>query len=176
MSRYTNRINNRVSRLAFFGATGVFGYMMLEEYISPFIPIAIAVISGLIIGFIFRALFKHLVNRKLNSTYRYTEQKERPNKQKENIRKNTENANTKYANTEHIEKPAPYTDSLSMYRSLLGLGQNFTAGELKTAYHNKAAIYHPDRYAASSQKERENAEILMKQVNEAYEQLKTVAI
>jgi DnaJ-class molecular chaperone len=51
-----------------------------------------------------------------------------------------------------------------------------TAEELKAAYHNGAAMYHPDRYASASHEERQNAEDLMKKVNEAYKRLKPTAL
>jgi DnaJ-class molecular chaperone len=36
-------------------------------------------------------------------------------------------------------------------------------------------MYHSDRYASATRRERENAEDLMKKVNEAYENLKAAA-
>jgi hypothetical protein len=66
-------------------------------------------------------------------------------------------------------------DLLSFYRSLLGLKLRFSQAELKNAYHEAVVKYHPDRYGASSSRDRENAETLMKQINEAYENLKKIA-
>jgi len=77
------------------------------------------------------------------------------------------------ASRENIYTPP---DSLSLYRNLLGLGPRFTDEELKAAYRNAAAMYHPDRYASASRRDRENAEDLMKKVNEAYETLKSAAM
>ena len=61
---------------------------------------------------------------------------------------------------------------ISFYRKILDLKLNFTQGELKTAYRRAAEKYHPDRYTSASSRDRENAETLMKQINEAYEILK----
>jgi hypothetical protein len=66
-------------------------------------------------------------------------------------------------------------DLLSFYRNLLGLKLHFSQEELKKSYREAVGKYHPDRYGFSSPRDRENAEILMKQVNEAYEKLKNVA-
>jgi hypothetical protein len=66
-------------------------------------------------------------------------------------------------------------DLLSFYRNLLGLRLRFSHDELKKSYREAVGKYHPDRYGSSSPRDRENAEMLMKQVNEAYEKLKEVA-
>ena len=66
-------------------------------------------------------------------------------------------------------------DLASFYRSLLGLKLNFTHAELKKSYHEAVGKYHPDRYCNSSSRDRKNAEVLMKQVNEAYKNLKEFA-
>ena len=66
-------------------------------------------------------------------------------------------------------------DMVSFYRNLLGLKLHFTHDELKKSYREAIGKYHPDRYNASSSRDRENAEMLMKQVNEAYENLKKFA-
>jgi len=77
------------------------------------------------------------------------------------------------------EKPShentTQSDLLSFYRNLLGLKLRFSQDELKKSYRDAVVKYHPDRYGSSSPRDRENAEMLMKQVNEAYEKLKEVA-
>ena len=168
MNRTANRINNKVSRLAFLGGGTIFGYMMIEPFISPFIPLIITILGSLIVGFLFRAFFIWLANKKYNSTYRYS------NTQQQTYTR-TQNSGSSSEKRENITSPPP-PDSLLLYRNLLGLGTRFTKEELKTAYRSKAAMYHPDRYASASQKERENAELLMKQVNEAYDLLKAAAV
>jgi len=67
-------------------------------------------------------------------------------------------------------------DLLSFYRNLFGLKLCFSGEELKKSYLAAVKKYHPDKYSSSSRRDRENAEMLMKQVNEAYEKLKKVAI
>ena len=67
-------------------------------------------------------------------------------------------------------------DPASFYRNLLGLKLHFSLDELKKSYREAIGKYHPDRYSASSPRDRENAEMLMKQVNEAYENLKKFAV
>jgi len=152
MNRTTSQLYNGISRLVFLGASGFLAYTLLKEYISPFIPLVLTVLGSLIAGFLVRAMFIHLLNKRLFSEYRYT------------------NPNTK---SEKINRENPFTppDPLSLYRNLLGLGTRFTSDELKTAYRSCAAMYHPDRYASSSREERQSAEDLMKKVNEAYERL-----
>lgn len=61
------------------------------------------------------------------------------------------------------------SDLIAFYRNMLGLKLCFTHNELKIAYRKAVGKYHPDRYETTSSRDRENAEILMKQINEAYE-------
>jgi hypothetical protein len=70
---------------------------------------------------------------------------------------------------------ATQIDLISFYRNLLGLKLCFSQEELKKSYREAVGKYHPDRYGSSSPRDRENAELLMKQVNEAYEKLKEMA-
>ncbi|GHU81947.1 hypothetical protein FACS189468_5470 [Spirochaetia bacterium] len=69
-------------------------------------------------------------------------------------------------------KAPPQHDMISFYRSLLGLRLQFTQDELKNAYREAVKKYHPDTYTHASRRDCENAETLMRQVNEAYEVLK----
>ena len=66
-------------------------------------------------------------------------------------------------------------DIISFYCNLLCLKLHFSHDELKKSYREAVGKYHPDRYGSSSPRDRENAEMLMKQVNEAYEKLKEIA-
>jgi len=95
-----------------------------------------------------------------NGKYRASANANRSNKQKKE--------KTSHENTTQ-------SDLLSFYRSLLGLKLSFSHEELKKSYHEAVRKYHPDRYGTSSQRDRENAEMLMKQVNEAYNKLKALA-
>jgi len=67
------------------------------------------------------------------------------------------------------------SDLVLFYRNLLGLNLHFSHDELKKCYREAVGKYHPDRYNSSSPRDRENAEMLMKQVNEAYEKLQVFA-
>jgi len=179
MNKTINRINNGVSRIAFLGASVAIAWAAFAEVITPFIPLIVTVLGSLIIGFIVRTIFIRLHNKRLFSEYRYTSTAS--NKQSAHRKTNStrsETAPNETTNREKISRPNPFTppDPLSIYRNLLGLGPRFTSEELKTAYRNCAAMYHPDRYASSSHEERQNAEDLMKKVNEAYERLKPAAL
>ncbi|MDR1804166.1 MAG: J domain-containing protein [Treponema sp.] len=172
MSRTTGRIPGAVTRLALFGGGGVVAYTYLEDYITPFIPLLITIVGSLIAGFIVRYIFVVALNRRLISAYRYTNT--RSNTQTQSQQKRVDNAQSRAASRESPINTPP--DSLSLYRNLLGLGPRFTDEELRAAYRNAAAMYHPDRYAAATRKERETAEDLMKKVNEAYETLRVAAM
>jgi len=80
-----------------------------------------------------------------------------------------------YKSSESHNENSSGTDLFSFYRSLLGLKLHFSQAELKNAYRKAVVKYHPDHYGASSPRDRENAETLMKQINEAYENLKKTA-
>ena len=172
MSKTTNRVQGIVSRLALLGGGAVVAYSYLEEIITPFIPLLITIIGSLIAGFIVRYIFVVALNRRLISAYRYTntQTNTRFNAQTQSQQKRVDDAQSRAASRESPINTPP--DSLSLYRNLLGLGPRFTDEELKAAYRSAAAMYHPDRYAAATRKERETAEDLMKKVNEAYETLK----
>ena len=179
MSRSTGRIQSAFYRLAFLGGGAAFTYVYLEEFISPFIPLIVTIAGSLIAGLLVRFIFICLFNRKLNVAYRYTNPQT-------NTRNNTQTTTQTQSQHNRVYKTQGRTasrgsantppDSLSLYRNLLGLGPHFTGEELKAAYHNAAAMYHPDRYASSTKRDRENAEDLMKKVNEAYQCLKTAAM
>jgi hypothetical protein len=175
MSRTTNRITSAVSRLALLGGGTAVAYTYLEEYITPFIPLLITIIGSLIAGFLVRYIFVVALNKRLVSAYRYTntQTNTRVNTQTRTRQNRVDNTQSRAASRESYITPP---DSLSLYRNLLGLGPRFTGEELKAAYHNAAAMYHPDRYASASRRDRENAEDLMKKVNEAYETLKDAAM
>jgi len=86
------------------------------------------------------------------------------------------NSNSYKQKKEYTQKEdTTKTDIINFYRSLLGLKIQFSQEELKKRYREAVGKYHPDRYGASSSRDRENAEMLMKQVNEAYEALKGIA-
>jgi hypothetical protein len=78
--------------------------------------------------------------------------------------------------SEFSQKNVPSADLISFYRNLLGFRINFTRNELKSAYHEAVAKFHPDKYTTTEARNMENAEILMKQINEAYEVLKKITV
>ena len=84
----------------------------------------------------------------------------------------TRNQKSEKSSNEYANQP----DLIAFYRNLLGLKLCFSHYELKKSYREAVVKYHPDRYGASSSRDRENAEMLMKQVNEAYETLKKIAV
>jgi len=84
----------------------------------------------------------------------------------------TQNSDSSYKQYENSTN----SDLINFYRTLLGLKTQFTQEELKKCYREAVRKYHPDRYGASSNQDRENAEMLMKQINEAYEALKEIAV
>jgi hypothetical protein len=176
VSRTTSRIQNSVTRLAFIGGSAIFAFALLEEFITPFIPLIITVLGSLIAGSLVRAIFIRMLNKRLFSEYRYTDTNANTNKQ--STRSRTNNTYDETTSNESINRENAFAppDSLSLYRNLLGLGPRFTGEELKVAYRRCAAMYHPDRYASASPNERQNAEDLMKKVNEAYERLKSAAL
>ena len=57
------------------------------------------------------------------------------------------------------------------YYEVLGLSENASEAEIKAAYRKLALKWHPDKFATKSQKEREEANQKMKEVNQAYEVL-----
>jgi hypothetical protein len=178
MSRTTNRINDGMTRLAFWGGTAVFASSIIGSFIELFIPLAVTLIGSLIIGLLIRGIFVRMLNKRLFSEYRYTDTNANTNANKKSTRSRTNNAQSETTSNKEINHEETFApvDSLSLYRNLLELGPRFTADELKTAYRNGAAMYHPDRYASASPSERQTAEDLMKKVNEAYERLKPAAL
>ena len=174
MSGTTSRIQGIVYRLAFLGGGAAFAYAYLDEFITPFIPLLVTIICSLVAGLLVRHFFIVALNKRLVSSYRYTntQANTRANAQTQTRHNRVDNTQGRAASRESANTTP---DSLSLYRNLLGLGPRFTDEELKAAYRNAAAMYHPDRYAAASRRDRENAEDLMKKVNEAYEYLKPAA-
>ncbi|MDR2742442.1 MAG: DnaJ domain-containing protein [Treponema sp.] len=64
----------------------------------------------------------------------------------------------------------------SFYRKFLGLKENFRENELKIAYRQYALKYHPDKYVNASEFEKRHSVDIMKQINNAYEYLKTCVL
>ncbi|ATV58892.1 DnaJ domain-containing protein [Fusobacterium pseudoperiodonticum] len=62
-------------------------------------------------------------------------------------------------------------DNPNRYYAILGVSKNITKDELKKVYYKLIKKYHPDKFENSSKKEKEKAENMMKDINEAYEYL-----
>lgn len=58
------------------------------------------------------------------------------------------------------------------YYSLLGVNENSSEEEVKTAYKKLAKQYHPDLHASESIEEQKTYENKFKEINEAYEEIK----
>ena len=107
------------------------------------------------------------------------------NKNNEKRKESTKtNSSSKSSNSNYDQKESNKNSSkeqftppdlIAFYRNLLGLKLRFTQNELKTAYREAVANYHPDKYGSASTRDRKNAETLMKQINEAHEVLKKYA-
>jgi hypothetical protein len=175
-----NYIRNKLYRAGMVGGGVLFGLAFLEPVlaaVSPFLPLIAAVLTGLMSGLVVRGIFNLAVNTKLNQSYRYSETGARaggasagtgsgsaaPGGQQP--RKPEQGAGQEPPKR---EPPPPPPDSKVMYRKILGLSEQYTMDELKAAYRDCAAKFHPDRYVNASERERRRAEEMMKNINEAY--------
>lgn len=59
-------------------------------------------------------------------------------------------------------------DNPNKYYAILGVNKNITKDELKKVYYKLVKKYHPDKFENSSKIEKEKAENMMKDINEAY--------
>jgi hypothetical protein len=91
----------------------------------------------------------------------------------ENTYFNSKNGNKKSSFSENGDN-SKQPELFAFYRTLLGLKLHFSQDELKTAYREAIKKYHPDSYGSSTPRDRANAEILMKQINEANEFLRKI--
>jgi len=57
------------------------------------------------------------------------------------------------------------------YYKILGVSENATDKEIKAAFRKKSILFHPDKQANKSDKEKKEAEAKFKEVNEAYQVL-----
>ena len=73
----------------------------------------------------------------------------------------------------HPGTPATsYNGGMPSYYDVLGVGVDADFEEVRRAYHRKAQLFHPDRYAGSADPERRRAEDEMKALNEAWNTLR----
>ena len=173
----SDQIQKKLYRAGMIGGGVLFGLTFLEPVlaaVSPFLPLIASVLTGLITGMVVKGIFNFAVNKKLNQSYRYSENgastggasstKQTP--------KTKQRAKQAPPRQEPPPPPTPPPPDLRvMYRKILGLGEQYTADELKAAYRDSAAKFHPDHYVNASENKRRHAEEMMKNINEAYHAL-----
>ena len=70
------------------------------------------------------------------------------------------------------QRTGTYTSNRSRYYRILGLKDGASQEEIKKAYHQLAKEHHPDKFVNASDSEKKFHENKMKEINEAYENLK----
>ena len=70
------------------------------------------------------------------------------------------------------QRTGTYTSNRSRYYRILGLKDGASQEEIKKAYHQLAKEHHPDKFVNASDSEKKFHESKMKEINEAYENLK----
>ena len=70
------------------------------------------------------------------------------------------------------QRTGTYTSNRSRYYRILGLKDGASQEEIKKAYHQLAKEHHPDKFVNASDSEKKFHEDKMKEINEAYENLK----
>ena len=161
---------NRLYRIGYIAGGSIFALSFLEPILSqaaPFIPLIVTVAAGLAAGLLVKAVLNAMVNKKLNQSYRYSANDSDSASPGGHGGKTGQRA--EHESPKREAPPAP--DVKFMYRKLLGLGESYTAAELKAAYRDCAAKFHPDYYVNASEAARRRAEEMMKNINEAYHAL-----
>jgi curved DNA-binding protein CbpA len=156
MAHNTGRVQSKLYRLACIGGAAAFFFPVFE----PFLPLIITVAGSIVLGCLTRFIFSLLINKNLNQSYRtYTSSCAGA--------ADSADGSINSRNGKTIPPPQP-EDPLKPYRALFGLPPGFSQGQLKSAYRSLAAQYHPDRYESAPAKERQNAEEMMKKINDTY--------
>ena len=70
------------------------------------------------------------------------------------------------------QRTGTYTSNRSRYYRILGVKDGASQEEIKKAYHQLAKEHHPDKFVNASDSEKKYHECKMKEINEAYENLK----
>ena len=70
------------------------------------------------------------------------------------------------------QRTGTYTSNRSRYYRILGLKDGASQEEIKKAYHQLAKEHHPDKFVNASDSDKKYHENKMKEINEAYENLK----
>jgi len=82
------------------------------------------------------------------------------------------NSSGSYRQGGSYQRTGTYTSNRSRYYRILGLKDGASQEEIKKAYHQLAKEHHPDKFVNASDSEKKFHESKMKEINEAYENLK----
>lgn len=82
------------------------------------------------------------------------------------------NSSGGYRQGGNYQRTGTYTSNRSRYYRILGLKDGASQEEIKKAYHQLAKEHHPDKFVNASDSEKKFHESKMKEINEAYENLK----
>lgn len=82
------------------------------------------------------------------------------------------NSSGSYRQGGNYQRTGTYTSNRSKYYRILGLKDGASQEEIKKAYRQLAKEHHPDKFVNASDSEKKYHEDKMKEINEAYENLK----
>ena len=82
------------------------------------------------------------------------------------------NSSGGYRQGGNYQRTGAYTSNKSKYYRILGLKDGASQEEIKKAYRQLAKEHHPDKFVNASDSEKKYHESKMKEINEAYENLK----
>jgi len=82
------------------------------------------------------------------------------------------NSSGGYRQGGNYQRTGAYTNNKSKYYHILGLKDGASQEEIKKAYRQLAKEHHPDKFVNASDSEKKYHESKMKEINEAYENLK----
>ena len=82
------------------------------------------------------------------------------------------NSSGGYRQGGNYQRTGTYTSNRSRYYRILGVKDGASQEEIKKAYHQLAKEHHPDKFVNASDSEKKFHESKMKEINEAYENLK----
>ena len=82
------------------------------------------------------------------------------------------NSSGGYKQGDNYQRTGTYTSNRSRYYRILGLKDGASQEEIKKAYRQLAKEHHPDKFVNASDSEKKFHESKMKEINEAYENLK----
>jgi hypothetical protein len=152
----------KLHQLGYIAGMIFLGYTFLRPFLHIILLLVGAFVLFNVIGVIIRvhkALHQNnnstAGGRKTSTAHRekaYQEETHRQARQEETIKHNV--------------------DSLAPHRELFGLSVQYTEAELKSKYRTLAAKYHPDHNSTAGKRKKQNAEDMMKRINEGYAILK----